>query len=731
MSEKSEKCKNECVQVVVRCRPMNKKEISRGCENVLDIQPSRGVVEIFSPKDDDRSNGKMFTFDAVYDSKCSQEDVYNLSIRPLVDSVLTGFNCTIFAYGQTGTGKTFTMEGIANDLTFKGIIPRSFEQIYSHISRTANTTFLVRASYLEIYQEEIRDLLDPSTKKKCELREHMDTGVYVKDLKSFVCKSVNEIESLMNSGNKNRTIGATNMNEHSSRSHAIFIVTIEMSEMDTSGLENQVRVGKLNLVDLAGSERQSKTASVGTRLKEASKINLSLSALGNVISALVDGKGQYIPYRDSKLTRLLQDSLGGNSKTLMIANIGPASYNYEETLTTLRYANRAKNIKNQPRINEDPKDALLRQFQEEIKRLKSLLNDQANKSAEIINKKKRRRKQDGGGDEADVEPVIEKTHQQLLIEEEANLDLKEKKLLNEDSDMTEKERNHLLQEIEEKKALIAREKKSSEDLATRLKAMESKLLMGGKNIIDHTNEQQKALEQRRDEINERKRREIQMEQMLYLKEESMEGVRETYTNLQQEVEAKNSKVRKLYQKLQNVRQEIQDITEVFNRERRELESNHNDLLKYQKLRVLIIENFIPPEERKRLSLRAFYDDEEDVWKVMPESDTELPLDRMVATPAERRPITEYARTARAVGLNTRYKGENILDLELEMPSPTTEDYQAPTVAPTVLSALEQALKGEEDICLDASVTSNKPRKPYTARPPTKPNYPKSRGLVPK
>lgn len=177
-------------------------------------------------------------------------------------------------------------------------------------------------------------------------------------------------------GRKNRSVGATLMNQDSSRSHSIFTITVECTAtlgMAAEDDDSHIRVGKLNLVDLAGSERQSKTGATGDRLKEATKINLSLSALGNVISSLVDGKSGHIPYRDSKLTRLLQDSLGGNTKTVMVANLGPADYNFDETLSTLRYANRAKNIKNKPRINEDPKDAMLREFQEEIARLKAAL----------------------------------------------------------------------------------------------------------------------------------------------------------------------------------------------------------------------------------------------------------------------------------------------------------------------------------------------------------------------
>merc|ERR1712223_556169 len=188
-------------------------------------------------------------------------------------------------------------------------------------------------------------------------------------------------DKLMNKGNKNRSIGATQMNAHSSRSHSVFTITVESSEMDEQG-ETHIKVGKLHLVDLAGSERQSKTGATGQRLKEATKINLSLSTLGNVISALVDGKSSHVPYRNSKLTRLLQDSLGGNSKTLMFANIGPAEYNYDETLSTLRHANRAKNIKNNAKVNEDPKDTLMKKYQQEIEELRRMLEEAGDEEEE-------------------------------------------------------------------------------------------------------------------------------------------------------------------------------------------------------------------------------------------------------------------------------------------------------------------------------------------------------------
>lgn len=206
---------------------------------------------------------------------------------------------------------------------------------------------------------EIRDLLGPDPEKRLELREDPDKGVFVQDLSFVVVDSPAAMDRVLTQGNTHRSVGATAMNAESSRSHSIFSVVIEASEPREDGKDAITR-GKLNLVDLAGSERINKTGAAGTRMKEGIKINLSLTALGNVISALVEKKGKHIPYRDSKLTRLLQDSLGGNTKTVMLAAINGADYNYEETLSTLRYANRAKQITNKPVINEDPKDAMLR-----------------------------------------------------------------------------------------------------------------------------------------------------------------------------------------------------------------------------------------------------------------------------------------------------------------------------------------------------------------------------------
>ncbi|XP_041365855.1 kinesin-like protein KIF3B [Gigantopelta aegis] len=740
---------DECVKVVVRCRPMNEKEIKDGHQRVVDVFVKRGVIDVKNPKGLSAEAPKTFTFDSVFDWDSKQRDLYDDIFYGLVDSVLEGFNGTIFAYGQTGTGKTFTMQGVKNDPELRGVIPNSFEQIFQHISRSENQQYLVRASYLEIYQEEIRDLLSRDQSKFLELKERPDTGVYVKDLSSFVTKSVKEIEHVMNVGNQNRAVGATNMNEHSSRSHAIFIITVECSELGMDG-ENHIRVGKLNMVDLAGSERQAKTGSTGERFKEATKINLSLSALGNVISALVDGKSSYIPYRDSKLTRLLQDSLGGNAKTVMVANIGPAGYNYDETLTTLRYANRAKNIKNKPKINEDPKDALLREFQEEIARLKGQLDGSGGPRKKKKKRRVRRNKngeiiEDSGGedeeeDEADVEHYMQDA--QMKLEEEKRAILNDQSLLSE-------EKNKLLETLTEKEEVLRREKEQRDALDMKIKAMESKLLMGGKNIVDHTNEQQRALEHRRQEIAEQKRVEREIQQKLEEKEEFTVGMQETYASLQQEVDVKTKKLKKLFNKLQVTKREIQDLQEEHVKERQELEQTQMELTRELKLKLLIIENFIPPEEKTKVQNRAVYDEDEDMWKLRPlaNKNSQTMAKRPVSALGNRRPVSEFSKMASAMGGNPRYKGENILQVELDMPNRTTRDYEGPAIAPKVQAAIDTALQEEEDIDIDGSSAGlfnpkarNPKKREKSARPKTAskkslgvstPMYPTSRGLVPK
>ncbi|KAK7151196.1 hypothetical protein R3I93_012208 [Phoxinus phoxinus] len=682
----------EAVKVVVRCRPINRKEESTGYENIVQMDVKLGQVALRNHKAGPGELLKTFTFDSVYDACSKQSDLYDETVRPLIDSVLRGFNGTIFAYGQTGTGKTYTMQGQWQDPERRGIIPNSFEHIFTHISRSQNQQYLVRASYLEIYQEEIRDLLTKDHTKKLELKESADSGVYIKDLSSFVTKNVKEIEHVMNVGNQTRSVGSTNMNEHSSRSHAIFIITVECSQLGPDG-QNHIRVGKLNLVDLAGSERQTKTGVQGERLKEATKINLSLSALGNVISALVDGRSSHVPYRDSKLTRLLQDSLGGNAKTIMVATLGPASYNYEETLTTLRYANRAKNIKNKPRVNEDPKDALLREFQEEIARLKAQLDKRG-----MLTKRKRRsrrlRKIGEGGEEEveeddddveddeddDDEESVEKEAQDYMKEQQEKLE-REKEAIRDDHTLVAEDKLRLLEEKERMMRHLTKEQEATELLTAKFKAMESKLLVGGKNIIDHTNEQQKMIEQKRHEIAEQTRREREIHQQVLDQDEETLELRETFSSLQQEVEAKTKKLKKLYAKLQSLKADIQDVNDEHVRSRQELEQTQNELTRELKFKYLIIENFIPPEEKNKIMNRLQFDTEEDQWKFQPLVPAENKFTQMNRRPVSavgyKRPISQYARVAIAMGAHSRYRAENIMVLELDMTPPVVFQLDLP------------------------------------------------------
>ena len=367
---------SECVKVIVRCRPLNDVEVSNNTEFVLSVDPMQRTCILRKPGDKISSPRKVFTFDGVYDADSTNEEIYTDFVGPLVESVLEGYNGCVFAYGQTSCGKTFSMQGLETVNMQRGIINRAIDQIFENIQVTDVTYYTIRASYLEIYNEEIRDLINKGNRYKLEIKEHPEKGVYVRGLSSVEVTTVEEMEEVVEYGGWNRALGATALNPDSSRSHCIFIIDFELCFTSEGDNKEHFRSGRLNLVDLAGSERQRKAKLGEERLKEATKINLSLSALGNVISALVNEKCKHIPYRASKLTRLLQDSLGGNSRTLMIACLSPGANNYHETLSTLRYANRAKNIKNKPRINEDPKDALIRQYQKEIKMLRQILMNQ-------------------------------------------------------------------------------------------------------------------------------------------------------------------------------------------------------------------------------------------------------------------------------------------------------------------------------------------------------------------
>lgn len=605
------------VRVVVRCRPMNEKEVASSCSLAVNVDESRGIITVKNRNARTGEPPKQFTYDRVFGIDSKQVDIYNDAARPIVNCVLEGYNGTIFAYGQTGTGKTFTMEGVRTVPELRGIIPNSFAHIFGHIAKMdGDIRFLVRVSYLEIYNEDVRDLLGKDQQAKLEVKERPDVGVYVKDLSSYVMNNADDLDKTMTLGNKNRSVGSTNMNERSSRSHAIFTITVECSEKGPDG-QHHVRMGKLHLVDLAGSERQAKTGATGQRLKEATKINLSLSTLGNVISALVDGKSTHIPYRNSKLTRLLQDSLGGNSKTVMIANIGPADYNFDETISTLRYANRAKNIKNKAKINEDPKDALLREFQKEIEKLRAQLAEEGDGSGSEESESEEEVIEDG------VTVKRKKKHRRksmhaLPPEKVAELRAKietEREQLKQKTDMAEEERDKAAAELEKREQDIKESEQEHKKLQEKLNAVESKIIVGGVNLLDKAKEQERLLEQSAKELSERQEREKQLQKLIEEKEQERIDIEEKYANLQEEAAGKTKKLKKVWSMLMSAKSEMADQQQEHQRETEGLLDSIRELRKELQFQTLLIESFIPPEFQELIEQHVSWNEEIGEWQL--------------------------------------------------------------------------------------------------------------------
>ncbi|XP_062058717.1 kinesin-like protein KIF1A [Lepus europaeus] len=378
------------VKVAVRVRPFNSREMSRDSKCI--IQMAGSTTTIINPKQP-KETPKSFSFDYSYWSHTSPEDINYASQKQvyrdigeeMLQHAFEGYNVCIFAYGQTGAGKSYTMMG-KQEKDQQGIIPQLCEDLFSRINDTTNDnmSYSVEVSYMEIYCERVRDLLNPKNKGNLRVREHPLLGPYVEDLSKLAVTSYNDIQDLMDSGNKARTVAATNMNETSSRSHAVFNIIFTQKRHDAETNITTEKVSKISLVDLAGSERADSTGAKGTRLKEGANINKSLTTLGKVISALAEmdsgpnknkkkKKTDFIPYRDSVLTWLLRENLGGNSRTAMVAALSPADINYDETLSTLRYADRAKQIRCNAVINEDPNNKLIRELKDEVTRLRDLL----------------------------------------------------------------------------------------------------------------------------------------------------------------------------------------------------------------------------------------------------------------------------------------------------------------------------------------------------------------------
>uniref|UniRef100_A0AC11AUN5 Kinesin family member 27 n=1 Tax=Ovis aries TaxID=9940 RepID=A0AC11AUN5_SHEEP len=374
------------VKVAIRIRPLLCKEVLHNHQACVRVIPNTQQVII--------GRDRIFTFDFVFGKNSTQDEVYNTCIKPLVLSLIEGYNATVFAYGQTGSGKTYTIGGghVASVVEGqKGIIPRAIQEIFQNISGKPSIDFNIKVSYIEVYKEDLRDLLELETSvKDLHIREDEKGNTVIVGAKECQVESADEVMSLLEMGNAARHTGTTQMNEHSSRSHAIFTISLcqvdknRKAAEDGSWHSHRHIVSKFHFVDLAGSERVTKTGNTGERFKESIQINSGLLALGNVISALGDPrkKSSHIPYRDAKITRLLKDSLGGSAKTVMITCVSPSSSDFDESLNSLKYANRARNIRNKPTLNFSPESDRMDEMEFEIKLLREALQSQQASSSQ-------------------------------------------------------------------------------------------------------------------------------------------------------------------------------------------------------------------------------------------------------------------------------------------------------------------------------------------------------------
>jgi len=691
----------ESVQVCVRLRPLNSKEKSKKCKQVLFVNSDRGEVAVKHSQDsEDYDEMKRYTYDFAFPPTVTQEEVFDLTARPIVESVMEGYNGTIFAYGQTGTGKTWTMEGDRSSSENKGIIPRSFEQIFSIIETEGeDKKFLVRGSFLEIYNNCIFDLQkdhgpDDHGLKLKEVRDRDNTSVHAVGLTQKVCKSPDDLFKILKEGSHRRQVASTQMNRASSRSHCIFTCIVEQCPKDDpSGQGGGIKVGKLNMVDLAGSERAKKTGAEGDTLNEAKAINMSLSALGNVISALTVKRIKHVPYRNSKLTRLLQDSLGGNTKTTMLAALGPADYNMEESISTLRFAKRAKSIKNKPTVNMNPKDALLMDMQKEIEVLRKQLMEINSVQSPTqgmpargglrLNPMKPRKKVvkkvvekviHKGVTKEEIERARKEAEDRVKIEEE-----KRKKLIRDlkVNVTTAKERaEELRKTVETKEKILSNKQQIRQTVMTKLKAIQNQLVVGEK-LKEQVQRDRLVFKKQQVLLKQQKLEEAKLKVKLQQRKQQNLALEEKFSTKDQEVASKTKKLERLRSMYKQILLDIEDVQAENQHEREEMLQEIRDMSRMLKLKDIILDNFVPREQLQSFSQRCYLDDDTDEWKL---GKVDVKEESMTARPKSAKsgytqPTSEFERLSSYMSDgNARFKMFNIMTVELIRPKRTTRDY---------------------------------------------------------
>ena len=492
-----------------------------------------------------------YTFDHIFDMDSTQEDVYQIAAVPAVESLINGYNSTIFAYGQTGTGKTYTMEGFSYNYLSpkKGLIPRAIENIFEYIENNSNsdTTFIIRVTYLQIYNESIDDLLK-SEKKHLSIRENHKKGIYVEGLSEWAVCSPNDIYALLEKGAQNRTKAHTKMNDVSSRSHAVFTIILE--QMKIYNGKKKVKCGKLNMVDLAGSERVKLSGATGKQLDESRRINKSLSALGNVINALTDPKTKHIPYRDSKLTRLLQNSLGGNCKTSMIAMISPYDGSFNESISTLNFAKRAKRIRIKASINEEVnQNALISQYENELSRLRKELEEKN----EIINNNS----------------FIKKIEMEKL--------------------QAEKDKNEALQALEQASLRFLQEREEKRKLEKKIEIMKFQMIPGGQKIkIEDTPEFKTLLQKHQilleKDFNEKLNDLEKEKELIQISKEQVDSYNDLLKKQKETMESLTSNLKEKEDNINHLNEMIDSYEKIINEQ--------DNIIEIKNQRIKLLENIL-------------------------------------------------------------------------------------------------------------------------------------------
>lgn len=527
----------DSIKVVCRFRPLNDSEEKAGSKFIIKF-PSGSDENCIS------IGGKVFLFDKVFKPNATQDKVYNEAAKSIVSDVLAGYNGTIFAYGQTSSGKTHTMEGVLGDTNKQGIIPRIVNDIFNHIyGMEENLEFHIKVSYFEIYMDKIRDLLDVS-KVNLSVHEDKNRVPFVKGVTERFVSSPEEVFEVIEEGKSNRHIAVTNMNEHSSRSHSVFLINVKQEN-----LENQKKLsGKLYLVDLAGSEKVSKTGAEGTVLDEAKNINKSLSALGNVISALADGNKTHIPYRDSKLTRILQESLGGNARTTIIICCSPASFNESETKSTLDFGKRAKTIKNVVCVNEElTAEEWKRRYEREkdkVSRLKAKVEKLESevsrwRQGETVKPEEQVNLQDTLETVTPITSMIEtKVDEKLPIPASPGGGLIAGLLSNEERQKFEEERERLYQQLDDKDEEINQQSQYVEKLKEQMEEQED-LIASARRDYEQLQQEMNRIQQENECAKEEVKEVLQ----------ALEELAVNYDQKSQEVEMKNKQYESLTEEL--------------------------------------------------------------------------------------------------------------------------------------------------------------------------------------